>query len=93
MYKVLDVRETVNGPHTRDIYVVIIAIDIQYGERKRFVFRTPTIDVCLARKDYEGCTGEYDVLVKGDYFIIEHTDTWDNVRIICEEDVPNVINS
>lgn len=86
MFKVLDVRESINLENSIDSQVVVIATEIGSSVRKRFVFNPPRSYRALNNTTYLGYVGDWNVLIPGDYFIIEKTDDWDIVRIICEED-------
>lgn len=93
MFKVLDVRESISLENSTDSQVVIIAAEIGSAMRRRFVFSPAKFDRALSTVTYWGYTGDWNVLIPGDYFIIEKTDSWKNVRIICEEDINNESHS
>lgn len=93
MFKVLDVRESISLENSIYSQVVIIATEIGSAIRRRFVFNPPKFDRALSTVTYWGYTGDWNVLIPGDYFIIEKTDSWKNVRIICEEDINNESHS
>lgn len=93
MFKVLDVRESINLENSRDSKIVVIAAEIGSAIRKRFVFTPPSSYRALNNCTYLGYVGDWDILIPGDYFVIEKTDDWDNVRIICEEDINNESHS
>lgn len=93
MFKVLDVRESTNLENSRDCQVVVIATEIGSSIRKRFVFNPPRSYRALNNCTYLGYVGDWNLLIPGDYFIIEKTNDWDNVRIICEEDINNESHS
>ena len=88
-YKVLDVREREvpftkqynthleNSSHT--VYV-IIAEDTK-KHRCRFVMYDKYIERIAGEVCYLGYTGDFDLIVKGDWIEIEQTDTWPNVAI------------
>lgn len=94
MYKVLDVREivTISGGSTRNgyyggpgsftpdstKYTVVIAEDEEH-KRKRFEFRAGYTSEFLGKTCYYGYSGDYNLLVPGDYFEIEETSTYSNV--------------
>ena len=97
MYKVLDVREifTVHGGSTTNAiyggsgsysvdstqYVVVIAED-EAHKRKRFEFRDGYTSKFLGETRYYGYSGDYNLLVPGDYFEVEKTSTYPNVKMI-----------
>ena len=89
MFKVLDVGESINLENSIDSQVVVIATEIGSAIRKRFVFNPPRSCRSLLNPTYIGYVGDWNLLIPGDYFIIEKTNDWDNVRIICEEDINN----
>lgn len=97
MYKVLDVREifTVHGGSiTKEFYgghssysvdstqyVVVIAEDEEH-KRKRFEFRAGYTTEFLDETRYYGYSGDFNLLVPGDYFEVEKTSTYLYVRRI-----------
>lgn len=93
MFKVLDVRESTSLENSIDSQVVVIATEIGSSIRKRSVFNPPRSRRALLNPTYIGYVGDWNLLIPGDYFIIEKTDDWDNVRIICEEDINNESHS
>ena len=100
MYKVLDVREivTIHGGSTSSgvyggsgsfavnskQYTVVIAED-KNKHRKRFEFKAGYKSEFLGETCYYGYSGDYNLLVSGDYFEIEETSTYPVVRIIQED--------
>ena len=96
MYKVLDVREIViisggstsNGVYggsgsfgvNSTEYVVVIAEDDNH-QRKRFEFKAGYKSQFLGETCYYGYTGDYNLLVLGDYFEIEETSTYPRVKL------------
>ena len=80
MYKVLDVREIMKTRH----YVIVIAYDVNFKERRRFAFYKHSEECFGNEVRHWGYTGDYDVLVPGDMFVIEQTPTGENVKIIEE---------
>ncbi len=101
MYKALDVREVskcYTGRVNNEIYghggqltinettyIVVIAENLATRDRKRFSFYPPRKEEFLGEMCYYGYTGDYDVLVPGDFFEVEDTNTWTHVRLIIEE--------
>lgn len=95
-YKVLDIREkesrysytdrtnTYTATHT---VFVIIAEDTD-GKRKRFTMYDGYKSLFLNEWSYYGYEGDFDLLVKGDWFEIEQTSTWPVVTVfeVSEED-------
>ena len=96
MYKVLDVREIViisGGSTSKGVYggsdsfgvesteyVVVIAED-KNKHRKRFEFKAGYKSQFLGETCYYGYTGDYNLLVPGDYFEIEETSTYPRVKL------------
>ena len=96
MYKVLDVREIVSvyggstssgycgGPGSFSVeskeYTAVIAED-EERKRKRFEFYKGYPEKFLGEMRYYGYTGDYKLLVPGDYFEIEKTSTYPNVKL------------
>ena len=93
-YKVLDVREkessysytdytnTYTATHT---VFVIIAEDVN-GKRKRFHMYDSYKSLFLNEWTYYGYEGNFDLLVKDDWFKIEQTSTWPVVKILGVSD-------
>lgn len=96
MYKVLDVREIVTisggstssgvyggsgsfGVNSRE-YTVVIAEDEEH-KRKRFEFKARYTSKFLGKTEYYGYSGEYNLLVPGDYFEVEETSTYPIVKL------------
>lgn len=81
MFKVLDVREIQKieeidnsyGIKTRMIYVVI-ADNHSSHDRVRFEFYDGYNERILNKTRYYGYKGDFDILIKGDYFEIEEPD-------------------
>lgn len=99
MYKVLDVREIVTtsggstssgvyggsgsfGVNSRQ-YTVVIAEDENH-KRRRFEFKAGYTSEFLGETNYYGYSGNYDLLVPGDYFVIEKTSTYPVVKLVEE---------
>lgn len=99
MYKVLDVREIVTvssgsvssgvygGSSSFEVnskrYVVVIAEDKNH-HRKRFEFYAGYKSKFLGETDYYGYAGDYNLLVPGDWFVVEETSTYPVVKLIHE---------
>ena len=93
-YKVLDVREkeqtysytdrTNTYAETHTVFV-IIAEDVN-GGRKRFHMYDSFKSLFLGKWSYYGYEGDFDLLIKGDWFEIEQTDTWPIVTILGVSD-------
>lgn len=100
IYKVIDIREcqtiskaTYWVPYGRtgqvDLeqqhLIVAICISIADGTRKRFEF-SPKQFVGNRTLPYVGYSGDYDLLVPGDLFVVKSTPKWPEVCIVTEED-------
>lgn len=101
MYRALDVREVISistGRVSNEIYghggsldlqtrtnFVVIAENIETKDRKRFSFYSPYKSEFLGEPMYCGHTGDYQVLVPGDLFEVEDTNTWTHVQLITKE--------
>ena len=96
-YKVLDVRETTSTFSYTDQYntydctktvFAVIAQDIK-GNRKRFMMYDGYKSLFLGDWNHYGYKGDFDILVKGDWFEIEDTSRWPVVKIlgVSEEEV------
>ncbi len=95
-YKVLDVREkestysytdytnTYTATHT----VFVIIAEDTLGERKRFHMYDSYKSLFLNEWSYYGYEGDFDLLVKGDWFEIEETKNswWPVVKILGVSD-------
>ena len=84
MFKVLDVREIeklekidnsygIASIKTRMIYIVI-AENHSTHDRVRFEFYDGYNETILNKTKYYGYKGDFDILIKGDYFEIEEPD-------------------
>lgn len=98
MYKALDLREVVrihNGSSTNRsngvsndialesrLYIICIAKDLETGFRVRFEFRPAEKDTYMGKIYYRGYTGDYHLLVPGDTFELEQTDTYMHLTIL-----------
>ncbi len=95
-YKVLDVREhtavgngllissednggTIHLPQSQ--HVVVIALNLLTYKRVRFEFFEPFKVTFDNKTQYHGYTGDYNVLIPGDYFCIRETDLWPEVEL------------
>ena len=98
IYKALDVREVVrihNGSATNrsygasndialesNLYMICIAKDLETGFRVRFEFRPAEKEIYRDKIYYKGYTGDYHLLVPGDTFELEPTDTYMHLTIL-----------
>ena len=98
MYKVLDIREiiTIYGGSTSNgvyggsgsfnvkskQYIIVIAENVQEHKRKRFEFCEAYKSEFLGETCYYGYTGEFNILIPGDYFEIEETSSWPKVKLL-----------
>lgn len=96
MYKALDVREYTKigkvqvfkgyASHLhvlvpQHLRVVVIAKDVETSKRKRFEF-FPKYEFELGGKThYGGYTGNYELIVPGDYFEVEQTEDCPHVSV------------
>ena len=92
IYKVLDVREkdveysytdrhnTYKSKHT----VFVIIVEDEEGNRRRFHMYDGYKDLFLKEYRYCGYTGEFDLVVKGDFIEVTETSTWPIVKIVKE---------
>ena len=62
--------------------VIVIARDDHSKKRVRFEFLEAYKYEFLDKTHYCGYTGDWNLIIPGDYFTIEETNTFDNVRII-----------
>lgn len=93
-YKVLDVREkestysytnrtnTYTATHT----VFVVIAEDKGGNRTRFCMYDGYKSLFLNNWSYYGYEGDFDLLVKGDWFEIEPTSTWPVVKIFGVSD-------
>lgn len=97
-YKALDVREIIrvtSGSSTNHSYggsnsisldtieyVVCIAKDLETGNRVRFEFKRAYKDTFMGKTYYYGYTGDYHLLVPGDTFELEDTNTYMHLTIL-----------
>ena len=89
-YKVLDVREkestysytdyTTTNTATHTVFV-ILAEDPE-GKRKRFHMYDGFKSLYMGKWSYYGYEGDFDLLVKGDWFQIKQTSTWPVVTVL-----------
>ena len=93
-YKVLDVREKeqtysytdrTNTYTTTHTVFVIIAEDIE-GKRKRLHMYDGYLSLYMGEWSYYGYKGDFDRLVKGDWFEIEQTSKWPVVTVLGVSD-------
>lgn len=94
-YKVLDVREREssysytdhNNTYTATHTVFVIIAEDTLGKRKRF-YMYDSYKSLFIHNDwmYYGYEGDFDLLVKGDWFEIEQTSTWPVVKILGVSD-------
>lgn len=98
IYKALDIREIIRvfsgsstnhsygGSNSISInsteYVVCIAKDLETGNRVRFDFKSPYKDTFMGKTYYYGYTGDYHLLIPGDTFELEQTDTYMHLTIL-----------
>lgn len=98
IYRALDVREHVlvgdlewrNGVSglggrvygTATDYYVVICENTSTHKRERFEFRKGYESEFLNETHYYGYSGDYMLIVPGDCFIIQKTDTYEEVRIL-----------
>lgn len=96
-YKVLDVREVskcTTGRVNSEIYghggtlsieetsyIVVIAENEEH-HRTRFQFYPGYQTSFLGEPHYYGYRGDFDILIAGDSFQVQDTDTWPNVKLI-----------
>ena len=93
-YKVLDVREKestysytdCNNTYTSKHTVFIIIAENTVGKRKRFTMYDGYKSLFLNEWKYYGYEGDFDLLVKDDWFEIEQTSTWPVVKILGVSD-------
>lgn len=95
-YKALDVREhtavgsgllisdgdnrgIINMPQYQ--HVVVIALNTATNKRVRLEFFEPFKTTFNNSVQYHGYTGDYNVLIPGDYFCIKKTDQWPQVEL------------
>lgn len=95
-FKALDVREciditslrgTESGYSTRitmnkRAYVIVIAERVGNNERCRFELYEGYQDTFLGTNKYYGYQGQWNMIVPGDVFEIEETNTYDRVTIL-----------
>lgn len=80
IYKALDIREVikpVSGPAT-----ICIAKDLETGFRVRFEFKASYSNTCMGKTYYYGYTGDHHLLIPGDTFELEQTDTYMHLTIL-----------
>ena len=93
-YKVLDVREKeetysytdYNNTYTETHTVYVIIAEDGLGKRKRFTMYDGYNSLFLNECSYYGYEGDFDLLVKGDWFEIEKTSTWPIVKVLGVSD-------
>lgn len=90
VYRVLDVREKESLFSYQDEYnryeryhtvFVVIAEDMG-GNRKRFDMYQGYKDLFLGDCCYRGYTGDYKLIVAGDFIEVTETSTWPVVKIL-----------
>ena len=98
IYKALDIREVVrihNGSATNrsygasndialesNLYIICVAKDLETGSRVRFEFRPAETEFYRGKTYYKGYTGDYHLLIPGDTFELEQTDTYMHLTIL-----------
>lgn len=93
-YKVLDVREKestysytdYNNTYTETHNVFVIIAEDTKGIRNRFIMYGGYKSLFLNVWSYYGYEGDFDLLVKDDWFEIEQTSTWPVVKILGVSD-------
>ena len=93
-YKVLDVREKEstysytnrNNTYTATHTVFVVIAEDKEGNRKRFCMYDAYMSLFLNDWSYYGYKGDFDLLVKGDWFEIEQTSKWPVVKIFGVSD-------
>jgi hypothetical protein len=95
-FKALDVRECIDITSLRGIdsgygtricidkreYIVVIAERVWNNERCRFELYSGYQDTFLNKNKYYGYQGQWNMIVPGDVFEIEETNTYDKVTIL-----------
>ena len=68
-----------------ELKVVVIANRVSDNERCRIVFTRPDTGTFLGDTKYYGYEGPWEMIVPGDVFEVEETNTYDKVTILEEE--------